>query len=194
MDQAKVLLADDEKFKKGWKFDHVWNIIKNFEKFQDGASSARQTSRGSCSFSESEQQTPESVRQPSPSERPIGVKKAKLKMKTDDKVASSISKVDEGNKLLLEQMKKSGDMREHILESIDKANNLKTIREENKIMKMNLNKISDPQVRAFWEAEQAKVLQKRAEQQQSQTPFSNSDSYSQYFTGLGGSGANLPDY
>ena len=68
MDQAKVLLADDEKFKKGWKFDHVWNIIKNFEKFQDGASSARQTSRGSCSFLESEQQTSESVRQPSPSE------------------------------------------------------------------------------------------------------------------------------
>ena len=72
------------------------------------------------------------------------MKKAKLKMKTDDKVASSISKLDEGNKLLLEQMKKSGDMRERLLESIDKANNLKTIREENKIMKMNLNKISDP--------------------------------------------------
>ena len=33
MDQAKVLLSQDEKFKKGWKFDHVWNIIKNFEKF-----------------------------------------------------------------------------------------------------------------------------------------------------------------
>ena len=115
-------------------------------------------------------------------------------MKTDGKVASSINKLDEGNKLLLEQLKKTSDMRERLLESIDKANNLKTIREENKIMKMNLNKISDPQVRAFWEAEQAKVLQKRAEQQQSQTPFPNSDSYSQYFTGLGGSGANLPDY
>ena len=85
-------------------------------------------------------------------------------------------------------------MRERLLESIDKVNNLKTIREENKIMKMNLNRVSDPHVRAFWEAEQAKVLQKRAEQQQSQTSFSNSDSYSQYFTGLGGSGANLPDY
>ena len=82
MDQAKVLLSQDEKFKKGWKFDHVWNIIKNFEKFQDGASSARQTSRGSSCPQESENPTPESARHPSPPERPIGVKKAKLKKKS----------------------------------------------------------------------------------------------------------------
>ena len=74
-------------------------------------------------------------------------------------------------------------MRERLLESIDKANNLKTIREENKIMNMDLNRVSDPHIRPFWVA-----------QQQSQTPLPNSDSYSQYFTGLGGSDANLPEY
>ncbi|XP_009603854.3 uncharacterized protein LOC107766721 [Nicotiana tabacum] len=34
--QAKVLLMQDLNFKKGFKFDHVWAITKEFEKFNDG--------------------------------------------------------------------------------------------------------------------------------------------------------------
>ncbi|CAN8319015.1 unnamed protein product [Cochlearia groenlandica] len=30
------MIREDPKFKGGWKFEHVWNIVKNFEKFQDG--------------------------------------------------------------------------------------------------------------------------------------------------------------
>ena len=37
--QAKIMLSEDPQFKTGWKFDHVWNMIKNFEKFMDGATS-----------------------------------------------------------------------------------------------------------------------------------------------------------
>nr|XP_009785360.1 PREDICTED: uncharacterized protein LOC104233635 [Nicotiana sylvestris] len=51
--QAKALLMQDSNFKKGFKFDHVWDIMKNFEKFYS-------------------------------SQRPSGVKKAKIKRKIDE--------------------------------------------------------------------------------------------------------------
>ncbi|KAG6535596.1 hypothetical protein ZIOFF_000618 [Zingiber officinale] len=31
--RAKMLFAEDPKYTKGFKFDHVWNILKNIEKF-----------------------------------------------------------------------------------------------------------------------------------------------------------------
>ncbi|KAG2309043.1 hypothetical protein Bca52824_028791 [Brassica carinata] len=45
--QAKLMFVDDPKYKGGWKFDHVWNIIKNFEKFND--TSSKKVSN-SCGF------------------------------------------------------------------------------------------------------------------------------------------------
>ena len=96
------MLMEDPKCKSGWKFDHVWNIIKKIKKFQDQGSHARQV-RNPCGFgytsSESKNHTHDSATQASPSlssfslnlddredvtggvssQRPIGVKKAKLK-------------------------------------------------------------------------------------------------------------------
>lgn len=31
--QAQILLPDDPKYQKGFKFDHVWHILKDCEKF-----------------------------------------------------------------------------------------------------------------------------------------------------------------
>ena len=69
VDQAKVMLMEDPKFKTGRKFDHVWNIIKNFEKFKDSATSARQVSPSPCfgyASSKSKNPTPDSATQASP--------------------------------------------------------------------------------------------------------------------------------
>ncbi|CAH9078407.1 unnamed protein product, partial [Cuscuta epithymum] len=41
LDRAKVLFMQDPKYSKGFKFDHVWNMIKNFEKFKDNVPTAR---------------------------------------------------------------------------------------------------------------------------------------------------------
>jgi len=30
------MFRDDPSIDGGWKFDHVWDIVKNFEKFKDG--------------------------------------------------------------------------------------------------------------------------------------------------------------
>ncbi|XP_059289245.1 uncharacterized protein LOC132042733 [Lycium ferocissimum] len=35
IDQAKCLLMQDPNYQKGFKFDHVWDMMKDFEKFKD---------------------------------------------------------------------------------------------------------------------------------------------------------------
>ncbi|KAK2662952.1 hypothetical protein Ddye_001526 [Dipteronia dyeriana] len=35
MNQAKILLSQDNKYKHGFRFDHVWPILKDMEKFTD---------------------------------------------------------------------------------------------------------------------------------------------------------------
>lgn len=64
------MLREDPKFKSGWKFDHVWNIIKNSEKFKDGVTYAKNVS-DSCGFettySDSENPTTNSEIQAFPS-------------------------------------------------------------------------------------------------------------------------------
>ncbi|CAH9127679.1 unnamed protein product [Cuscuta epithymum] len=41
LDRAKVLFMQDPKYSKGFKFDHVWDMIKNFEKIKDNVSTTR---------------------------------------------------------------------------------------------------------------------------------------------------------
>ncbi|XP_031273172.1 uncharacterized protein LOC116131648 [Pistacia vera] len=40
MIQAKMLLAQDKSYKKGFRFDHVWPILKDIEKFIDNVNAA----------------------------------------------------------------------------------------------------------------------------------------------------------
>ena len=216
-DQAKVMLMEDPKFKTGWKFDHVWNIIKNFEKFKDGATSARQVSPSPCfGYASSESENPNSDNHSqaspglssfslnldddddiiggSPSQRPTGVKKSKSKRKIDDQTSTVINTLEEGNRQLLEQLKKTTAQRQHHLEIQSKNYALKELKEENKILFQDINSIQDPNIRAYIQAEQARILQKRAEQQKYQQPPPTSNSFGQYFNDIGGSGTDLPDY
>ncbi|KAG8389124.1 hypothetical protein BUALT_Bualt02G0196600 [Buddleja alternifolia] len=47
LERAKVFYAnsDNKKFKNGFKFDHVWHILKDFELFQDNAPASPRISR-----------------------------------------------------------------------------------------------------------------------------------------------------
>ena len=72
---------------------------------------------------------------------------------------------------------------------------LKEVKEENKILYMNLNAITDPNVREFTRAEQIRIIQKRSQQYQQQGSSAYASSgLDQYFANIGGSGSNLPDY
>lgn len=35
------MLKEEPNFKSGWKGDHVWSFVKNFEKFKDGYNLAK---------------------------------------------------------------------------------------------------------------------------------------------------------
>ena len=86
-----MLFMQEPKYKRGFKFDHVWNIVKNFEMFKDNVPTARQAARKqsqheNVDLSQSDSHTVESPISASPptlnddnvggtsSERPIGGK------------------------------------------------------------------------------------------------------------------------
>ncbi|KAF8099315.1 hypothetical protein N665_0246s0017 [Sinapis alba] len=73
----KITLSEDPQFKTSWKFDHVWNMIKNFEKFMDGSTSPNDHVINS----------PTQILQiinGFSSQRPSRVKRSKMKSKLDD--------------------------------------------------------------------------------------------------------------
>ncbi|XP_050238084.1 uncharacterized protein LOC126687568 [Mercurialis annua] len=164
--QAKILLMQDPSYSKGFKFDHVWNIMKDFEKFNNISK------KGNSS-----------------AERPMGVKKSKLKRKNDEEVTKILNSIKEDNKQLREMLKKSQSDRGIYMESNSKNMALREFSEENKILMMDLNSIVDPNMRAYWEAEHRRIFQKRAQQSSS-----TSNTFGDYFTNIGGSDTNLPDY
>ncbi|KAK9096323.1 hypothetical protein Sjap_021820 [Stephania japonica] len=105
MCKAKILFMQDAKYKKWFKFDHVWHIMKDIEKFKDNVSTARHMYREPNYDSLQSENDFDSPCTKSPglspftsldelddnpvansSRRPIGVKKAKLKRKTSGDV------------------------------------------------------------------------------------------------------------
>ncbi|KAG8391310.1 hypothetical protein BUALT_Bualt01G0174600 [Buddleja alternifolia] len=59
---AKPMFVEDVQFKAGFKFDHVWNMLKNIEKFHDNDTTRRQVCGKHASdyfSSQSDNQTPD---------------------------------------------------------------------------------------------------------------------------------------
>ena len=54
MNEVMQMLKTDSKYKSGWKFSHVWDMIKDFEKFKDCAGSSRQQASRGMQNSDSE--------------------------------------------------------------------------------------------------------------------------------------------
>ena len=101
MNDTKTLFMEDPKY-EGFKFDHLWVILKDLKKFKDSGTSERQSRRRkeSGNYYSSDDQTVGSPVVASPglspffinlddddshgssSQRPTGVKKSKLKKKS----------------------------------------------------------------------------------------------------------------
>ena len=58
MIQAKMLLAQDKSYKKGFRFDHVWPILKDIEKFTDNDNAVEVFQRQTGRFVSQESETP----------------------------------------------------------------------------------------------------------------------------------------
>ncbi|KDO43421.1 hypothetical protein CISIN_1g039078mg, partial [Citrus sinensis] len=125
---ANVLLAQDKKYNKGFKFDYVWPILKDIKKFGDDNSIATPYfQRQSSEFvpSQSNSPVPKSPTSTSSSlssfslnindehvndcstQRPIGVKKAKGKRKVEDQNSLVINTIKEDNRQLYEILQKA---------------------------------------------------------------------------------------
>ncbi|XP_059317518.1 uncharacterized protein LOC132068070 [Lycium ferocissimum] len=147
-------------------------MMKDFEKFKDVDAGSDSTS----------------------SQRPIGVKKAKLKRKFEEGFSSAMQMVQSENNRLVELLAKSGADRQRDLEMKDRALKLKEFKEENKILLSNLDSIGDPNIREFIRQEQKRIMDKRSQQFQQPPPQQSSAPYTQYFNDIGGSGNDLPEY
>ncbi|XP_018487159.1 callose synthase 2 [Raphanus sativus] len=96
-----------------------------------------------------------------PSQQPNGVKESKLKRESVDQISILINTIKEGNKQLLEQLKKTHEQRQQFLDIQSKTYALKEIGEENKILLLDLSSIQNPHILSFMEGEQTRILQKR---------------------------------
>ncbi|CAH8313337.1 unnamed protein product [Eruca vesicaria subsp. sativa] len=105
-----------------------------------------------------------------PSQQPfasqIGFNESKFKVENVDQTSSIKEEnkdniIEEGNKQLLEQLKKINAQIQQFLDIQSKTYALKEIREENKILLMDLSSIQNPHIRSFMEGEQTRILQKR---------------------------------
>ncbi|KAK3184824.1 hypothetical protein Dsin_032110 [Dipteronia sinensis] len=86
MIRAKILLTRDKKYKKGFKFDLVWSIFKDMQKFTDNDSATSAFQRQSDNFASSQEDplTPESPTSASP-----GLSSFSLNITNDDVGSSS---------------------------------------------------------------------------------------------------------
>ncbi|KAL5798681.1 hypothetical protein ACOSQ2_003501 [Xanthoceras sorbifolium] len=148
LNQAKALLAQDPKFKKGFKFDHMWPLLKDTEKFADvntdhTPSHSTKSTPGASSFCidlnadfESEDQINDNN---NPFERPVGRKKEKMKRKQVDEMTQFYKSFKEENQEMKGIFKKSNDPQNEV-QNIE----LKERCREDKFLLKDVNSIEDP--------------------------------------------------
>ena len=127
------------------------------------------------------------------SDRPLGVKKAKLKKKLDESFSSALKCLHANNEKFVESLANATAEREKGRLMKSRALDLKEFKEENKILLLDLNSISDSIARETFRQEKIRISEKRAQRQQP-PPSSTSNVYGQYLNDIAGSGSDLPEY
>ncbi|XP_033134840.1 uncharacterized protein LOC117127925 [Brassica rapa] len=178
LNQAKMLLMQDVKYSRGFKFDHVWPILKGIEKFANNNTNASRTfqeegrnATSSPSFSIDLESSPspgmnsfdlnmnseETTSSLSP--RPMGMKKAKKKLQSEEQFKQMM----EQNDKLIKAITKGTSERNEIQRQKVKVAKMK---EENKILFTYLSSITDPACRMYIENERKRILKKRTQTNQ----------------------------
>ncbi|KAK4737340.1 hypothetical protein R3W88_001037 [Solanum pinnatisectum] len=177
-------------YKKGFKFDHVWNLMKDFENPTSPIVSSPNLSSFSLNLNEN-------FSDHTSSERPIGVKKSKLKRSKDEGLSSAMKLFETENNRLGKMLSESATSKQQDGERLDRYIKAKEFRDETKILMKNLETISDPNVREYLQREQQRILEKRNRQSQPQSqPQSQqfSESYPNFFPNSALSENDLPDF
>ncbi|XP_075499080.1 uncharacterized protein LOC142537455 [Primulina tabacum] len=205
-------MKQDSNFKKGFKFDNVWSIMKDMEKFAASSNHSRLTiQRASLGLSPFEINLSDENIGGTSSQRPLGVKKAKFKKKKDEYMSPTIKSMRLGQEKILEIIQTGNAYREHNkelqikrmqqterkleqnetkIEQKRQMLDLTRFQEENKILVIDLNSIQDPSLRENFRAEQSRILSEREERKHAR----DSLDYEKYFGDIGGSGSSLPPF
>ncbi|WCJ36745.1 hypothetical protein M5689_017926 [Euphorbia peplus] len=131
LDMAKQLMRTDPKWKSGFKFDHVWYLVKGLDKAFNGKTNV-ENEKPVIGSSESENSTSKSPIQQSPglsdffiplnenhsalesAEREMEVKKARTEKKKEAQSEYGAAKVKQENVKLLELLAESNEMKTKI--------------------------------------------------------------------------------
>ncbi|KAJ9552387.1 hypothetical protein OSB04_016432, partial [Centaurea solstitialis] len=174
MNDAKEMLKLDASYKKGFKFDHVWHLMKDFEPtskstatppqyqrqspYQSpsaGAGSSSGTDVGLPSLNLNDNEEGIALTQ-----RPIGVRKAKSKLQSDKNLESLVKASKKMNKVMnknYEVIKKRNEVQA-------KKNAIMQRLADDKIMFTDLSSINDLVFHDFIKNEQIRILRKRTEE------------------------------
>ncbi|KAL4555181.1 hypothetical protein LXL04_037792 [Taraxacum kok-saghyz] len=210
MNQAKVLFAQDPNYKKGFVFEHVWNILKNVQKFSEVNQIPKSQQKANAFSPPLTPSTASGV----PSldlnedvdikftERPIGVKKAKANLQNEKNMHNML----ESNKQMCEALKIGNEIALKKLEAqnekknrlVNETNRLTNITEENKILK---RKAESQEEESRYQESQYRASQYQQDLENQSSPFQRSEEqdisevqdqdqrpqeYSQYFHYLSG--------
>ncbi|KAJ9555950.1 hypothetical protein OSB04_010564 [Centaurea solstitialis] len=161
MNDAKEMLKLDASYKKGFKFDHVWHLMKDFEPTSN-ATATPQYQR------QSPYQSPSTGAGSSSgtdvgitlTQRPIGVRKAKSKLQSDKNLEALVKASKKMNKF----MNKNYEVIMKRNEVQAEKNAIKQRLADDKIMFTDLNSITDLVFHEFIKNEQIQILRKRSEE------------------------------
>ncbi|KAK2664937.1 hypothetical protein Ddye_003511 [Dipteronia dyeriana] len=176
LNQAKALLAEDPDFKKQYKFDHVWPLLKdsNLSMLTPG----RRKRNDWKEASQSDSTTPKSaggspfcidLNADFESERPVGSEemiKFYKSLKEENQQIKDMFK--ESNACMQEtQSLLQMNYQLQLLRAQNEAKKLelRERREENKILNRDLDSIKDPMLRDALRSEQMRIYEKRAQVQ-----------------------------
>ncbi|CAA0842335.1 Unknown protein [Striga hermonthica] len=217
IEQAERLFEQDPKYKDGFKFHHVFRLFKEFGKFDDNVSQPRPRRRDFDTLNDSSESDVPYDGQPTPespglssfspqqsddgvggtsSQRPMGAKKAKLKKKNEDQFCQYFQTLNAKSDTIVDLLQKA-DERQNVQLQLQKQQiDLQKKRDEDRILMIDLNSLTNPMIRRHWEQKQMQILQEREiEQQQSQAtqPSSNTGQFG-FLDDIGHDGGNLNDY
>ncbi|KAG5581793.1 hypothetical protein H5410_052420 [Solanum commersonii] len=200
INQAKMLLMQEPTYKKGFKFEHVWNLMKDFEKFKDiniGKKKYHLLNYHLFSLNLNDNFSGHYIS----SELPIGVKKSKLKRSKDESLSSAMKLFEIENNRLGKMLSEFATSKQQDGERLERYIKAKEITDEIKILMKNLETTSDPNIRDYLQREQQQILEKRNRQLQPQSqPQSQlqsqqfSESYPIFFLNSAKSRNDLSDF
>ncbi|KAI3759745.1 hypothetical protein L6452_07780 [Arctium lappa] len=172
MNEAKEMLKLDASYKKGFKFDHVWHIMKDCENILNvnatpqyqrqspyqspspGPGSSSGTDVGLPSLNLNDEQGITLT------QRPIGVKKAKSKLQSYDKIESLVK----ASRKMSEAINKNNEVIMKKNEVQAEKNAINTRLADDKIMFTDLDSITNLVFYEFIKNEQNRISRKRAQE------------------------------